>query len=79
MSEGRHYVSRFFSVLVSDVALASSRHRSRQDGGAGNPKPELDLPCAEGRPDDKKEDRISQARPTYDSIAEERPAANTLR
>ncbi|MGD0224613.1 MAG: hypothetical protein ABSF71_19965 [Terriglobia bacterium] len=62
MSEGRHYVSRFFSVLVSDVALASSRHRSRQDGGAGNPKPELDLPCAEGRPDDKNalEDRVSR-------------------
>jgi hypothetical protein len=52
---------------------------SREDGGAGNPEPELDLPCTEGRPDDKKEDRISQARPTYDSIAEERPAANTLR
>jgi hypothetical protein len=35
---------------------------SRQDGGADNPEPELDLPCAEGRADDKNalEDRVSR-------------------
>ena len=35
---------------------------TRQDGGAGNPEPEFDPPCTEGRADEKNalEDRVSR-------------------
>jgi hypothetical protein len=37
--------------------------QGRQDGDAGNPEPELDRPCTEGRPDEKRPSTPSSGAP----------------